>query len=945
MADSDDEFERKKGRDKFRRERNDYDRRSDDRRRDNWDDRRPSARGNQRGGWRGNTGAVRRDVWAGRGNNNNNVRDRRDMYTRPYDDGRRERLSPGRYDSNPAKRMRRDWEDTSYPGGMYESPFQVSNGPPGADRAGWSHRGMEMSSLPPDRATVGYGDRRDNGGPDYPTQPAMMTFKQFLNKQDDTISQEESIKLYGEYKLEFQRQRINEFFLAHKEEEWFKSKYHPDECEKQQTQVKQALQTRKQVFVSLRDKQFFDDVSVDVQCTDKLIKILDATVILLEGGNDLDLTTLDNPLQEQNDLSRQTPDISVTLGDNQIKMTDDKKTDVQNGEDGELSDSSDKKDADDKDAAQEKTLTETLPLDVAISTKQEDGLKEKAIEYQHVVKPQKRTKKNLRQKSDYSYESDSGSESDSEPDTELVPPGLEIHPNPPTPPPPTPAAAVLSVRLDTHDLSVILENDNKNVEKENAASEVEKGNETDQKPRPLHRTFSIFLRNLAPTITKQEVEALCKRFPGFKRAALQDPQAERRFFRRGWVTFSEDCNIKEVCWSLNNIRLRDCELGATLNRELKVRIRAANGITVHKQVMRNDIKIAAKIIQILDQKYSLWEDPEDEKKDEEKELQFGFVSKNPVLKNITDYLVEEGSFEEDELIGEADDDKKDTNADVTVDKDESLSQALDRMVLYLRLVHSVDYYNANEYPNEDEMPHRCGLMHARGTPPGSTAKIVQNDVNEWISSFEKKIKPFLETTHQISDTEAVQLGKKDPDAEVEKFVLANTQEISKDKWLCPLSGKKFKGPDFVRKHIFSKHQEKVEEVKREVKFFNSYLVDPKRPSLPEHPSNKRQPAPPSTQSQLLPGQQQRTDSYSSYNAAGNLAGFGAARPTTYAGATAAAAAGAYQSNFSVRDTRPPPEPFRRSNYGGAAPSFRRSDPRQLIQYTDLDVPDDGNLLK
>ena len=25
--------------------------------------------------------------------------------------------------------------------------------------------------------------------------------------------------------------------------------------------------------------------------------------------------------------------------------------------------------------------------------------------------------------------------------------------------------------------------------------------------------------------------------------------------------------------------------------------------------------------------------------------------KNPVLKNITDYLVEEGSFEEDELLG------------------------------------------------------------------------------------------------------------------------------------------------------------------------------------------------------------------------------------------------------------------------------------------------------
>ena len=36
MADSDDEYERTKARDKFRRERSDYDRRRDDRRRD-WD--------------------------------------------------------------------------------------------------------------------------------------------------------------------------------------------------------------------------------------------------------------------------------------------------------------------------------------------------------------------------------------------------------------------------------------------------------------------------------------------------------------------------------------------------------------------------------------------------------------------------------------------------------------------------------------------------------------------------------------------------------------------------------------------------------------------------------------------------------------------------------------------------------------------------------------------
>lgn len=66
--------------------------------------------------------------------------------------------------------------------------------------------------------------------------------------------------------------------------------------------------------------------------------------------------------------------------------------------------------------------------------------------------------------------------------------------------------------------------------------------------------------------------------------------------------------------------------------------------------------------------------------------------------------------------------------------------------------------------------------------------------------------------------------------EIEKFVEANTQELAKDKWLCPLSGKKFRGPDFVRKHIFNKHMDKVEAVKMEVRqtrprfLFNEHFV-------------------------------------------------------------------------------------------------------------------------
>jgi len=64
-----------------------------------------------------------------------------------------------------------------------------------------------------------------------------------------------------------------------------------------------------------------------------------------------------------------------------------------------------------------------------------------------------------------------------------------------------------------------------------------------------------------------------------------------------------------------------------------------------------------------------------------------------------------------------------------------------------------------------------------------------------------------------------------PCSEIEKFISDNTKEISKEKYLCPLSGKKFRGPEFVRKHIFNKHASKLEQVKQDVRslFYYHYV--------------------------------------------------------------------------------------------------------------------------
>ena len=52
-----------------------------------------------------------------------------------------------------------------------------------------------------------------------------MSFKAFLAAHDDSISDEEAVKKYAEYKLEFRRQQLNEFFTSHKDEEWWDCRF------------------------------------------------------------------------------------------------------------------------------------------------------------------------------------------------------------------------------------------------------------------------------------------------------------------------------------------------------------------------------------------------------------------------------------------------------------------------------------------------------------------------------------------------------------------------------------------------------------------------------------------------------------------------------------------------------------------------------------------------
>ncbi|XP_032218971.2 serrate RNA effector molecule homolog isoform X2 [Nematostella vectensis] len=1173
MGDSDEEYDRRRARDKFRRERSDYNERRREReernsRRDDWPDRRRDQQGSWDRGRRG--GGDYRDFDRGRRDSG----------------GRHHELSPPI-----PKRLRRDWDDPYHGGGGDFGPY----GGGGANAGGmphhpvWNHPGGDMGQM-----QMGQDARQRSDGPslETPPGPVMQTLKQFLATQDDNIDDMEAIRKYQAYKLDFKKTQLNDFFQQHKDEEWFRMRYHPREAAQRQKELQRSVRRRLNCFLELMEMELSKDLRLEVDHSDAIVKFLDAVVIKLEGGSDEDLAILDRSPSPSPDRRRQHSQSSP--------HSDRKRSNRHHSGSRSRSRSPSPKKIS-NDAAESLLepispssvpLPDDLPPDEGAGdgkgfaalepTVEQKELQQQAQHYkQQQIENQKNSvqpeqgpdqseepnsasdkkgeeskKKRKRHHREPYYfdnpedESDSDSESDSESepappgeemspaevriDEDLRPPGVEDHPQgtdsaststpmqlpsssstvtpttttpPQQPRPDSGDAAVGSSETESSEVSsgkpeqktdgsedgavdstqspdskpnkpdqseesikkdrspispaqqvestdgnvgddevssgkegaVSAGNDqdvemapatssdavssdvvmkpivseqvsplpstatedqmqevvdsNKLAEKKEVTEEVSpvkplstkesKENALEEKerdsaeeegmasegkelvpagPRPLHKTYSLFMRNIPPSISKADIAAACKRFPGFLRVALSDPSPDRRFYRRGWITFDRSVDIKQINWDFNNIRIKEAELNPVINRDLSRRIRPVNGITQAKQVVRESIKLAADLIRVLDKKSAVYEKDQEkqeeqngkeketaekkeegeegeEKPAEEKEPPLNIPNENPILASLSEDVAEEEGGEEMELLGKgsppADGDGDKSEVDFT--QDPTLLRVLDRMLLYLRVVHSMDYYNCGDYPHEDEMPNRCGIMHVRGPVP---EKATLAEAHEWQKNTKQKLELFLQEKETVPDEEILKLGKKDPESEIEKFVEANTQELAKDKWLCPLSGKKFRGPEFVRKHIFNKHADQVEEVRMEVEFFNRFIADPKRPANPEPSAqNKQNSQPPMGQmfgqqhgGQGMMGWGPRPPMMMNY---GPRAPF---TPQSYGG-------GFGHDGYGGRGGHTfPPKPRR---FGYAAGRNRQQergfnrDPRQIVTYRDLDAPDDG----
>ncbi|KAI3388792.1 hypothetical protein SNEBB_005232 [Seison nebaliae] len=385
-------------------------------------------------------------------------------------------------------------------------------------------------------------------------------------------------------------------------------------------------------------------------------------------------------------------------------------------------------------------------------------------------------------------------------------------------------------------------------------------------------TRSIFFRKIPEKLENNQLEEACEKYKGFLRIFIADPTG-KNLTKRGWATYSNNSEVLQYCYKMEQEKVGGYMIGAMVNRGYgNSRIKFENYLSSHRFIVKMHLKIIVTLIKNYDRQYNLWdsqnEDDQmdeatsseeqrydsDEGTDKSIEKKKSRIEPNPFLRNIEQYLVEEVNAEATEINQLNDEDEDDdelnnneTNEDnwlkeyknfindTQFEIDDKLNVVLDKLILYIRFVHSINFYDATKYTNEDMMPHRCSIMHLRNMnpkPPGIDNIATKEDVTNYLTQFYKKIKQLQSFQRKLCEDEALEFGLKNEQDEIDKMIEQHTIKLKEDRYECQLSGKKFKAKEFVQKHIYNKHSDKIDDVRNEVLFFNNYLYDKNRPMYP-----------------------------------------------------------------------------------------------------------------
>jgi len=147
----------------------------------------------------------------------------------------------------------------------------------------------------------------------------------------------------------------------------------------------------------------------------------------------------------------------------------------------------------------------------------------------------------------------------------------------------------------------------------------------------------------------------------------------------------------------------------------------------------------------------------------------------------------------------------------------SQKQQLDLFIYYLAKVHFHSFYSCSTFPAHEKEKVQDVYRSTETINEGSDPV----EATGWVENFEKKIETILTLDLQVAS------GERRADELLEIFYTDKIIKDNPDRFRCELCNKMFKGPVYVKKHISTKHPEKIEEIKekaREEQFYRNYVT-------------------------------------------------------------------------------------------------------------------------
>ncbi|KAJ3333163.1 hypothetical protein HDU76_010917 [Blyttiomyces sp. JEL0837] len=360
-------------------------------------------------------------------------------------------------------------------------------------------------------------------------------------------------------------------------------------------------------------------------------------------------------------------------------------------------------------------------------------------------------------------------------------------------------------------------------------------------PPPPLLNHSLFIKAIPPTLKREQLIELCKDFDGFDRVLLSDPRSDKQFCRLGWVIFRAGTDVQAAMTALNGkkVAVKENEeyvLSLAPNLAQQYRTRALPAEYNTPERLEIDLGNVRRLARALDMEAGLNE--VDGAGHEVLDARL-----NDFIFNAPEY--QDGVKEEENLkaIEEANEAKDLTgvdNVDEARNKEAAVTlkkttKRLDLYIEYLRRVHWYDYYSGVEADGPEDFGRRTWVHLRRPIPEEGLEP--EEKVSKYYKSDFQRLSERLDSrvtirTLILSDSwggeELERLGGKNPESEVEKGLSKFVAKIDAEKYRCTDCNKLFRGEEFVKKHIKSKHPGVLDQLKVEAEFYNNYVKDPNR---------------------------------------------------------------------------------------------------------------------